>query len=89
MGRAGRVDVRAVIDGEAGIRIEVKDDGPGFPPAYDITDPPPFTSTKADGSGIGLTVVRSIAEAHGGHLNIQSSARGAVVSLQLPLGDLS
>jgi signal transduction histidine kinase len=90
VGRQGRVTVRAVRSGDRDIRIDVADDGPGFPPAYDITDPPPFTSTKSDGSGIGLTVVRSIAEAHGGRFSIQSSARGASVSLSLPIsGELS
>jgi signal transduction histidine kinase len=84
-GRQGRVTVRAVRSGDHDIRIDVEDDGPGFPPAYDITDPPPFTSTKSDGSGIGLTVVRSIAEAHGGRFNIRSSARGSNVSLSLPI----
>ncbi len=72
------------------MRIVVHDNGPGFPPAYDIADPPPFTSTKSEGSGIGLTVVRSIAEAHGGRVEIQSSARGANVTLELPTaGDIS
>jgi len=89
MGRKGRVDVRAAETADGHVRIDVIDNGPGFPPAYDVSDPPPFTSTKADGSGIGLTVVRSIAEAHGGNLNIRSAARGATVSLQLPTGDLS
>jgi C4-dicarboxylate-specific signal transduction histidine kinase len=89
MGRRGRVTVRAERPDGQTIRIDVVDDGPGFPPAYDVNDPPPFTSTKADGSGIGLTVVRSIAEAHGGKLSIRSAARGATVSLQLPTGDLS
>jgi two-component system sensor kinase FixL len=84
--REGRVSVRAsLVDGD-NIRIDVSDNGPGFPPAYDVTDPPPFTSTKAEGSGIGLTVVRSIAEAHGGSLVIQTSPRGATVSLRLPIG---
>lgn len=90
VGRQGRVTVNAVRTGDSNIRIDVSDDGPGFPPAYDITDPPPFTSTKAEGSGIGLTVVRSIAEAHGGNFSIKSSARGASVSLNLPItGEIS
>lgn len=89
MGRPGRVVVRAVAAADGQVLIDVSDDGPGFPPAYDVSDPPPFTSTKADGSGIGLTVVRSIAEAHGGHLSIRSAARGTTVSLQLPTGDPS
>ncbi|MGE5266354.1 MAG: MASE1 domain-containing protein [Deltaproteobacteria bacterium] len=89
-GRPGRIDMMAERAGNGFVRIIVRDDGPGFPPAYDVTDPPPFTSTKSEGSGIGLTVVRSIAEAHGGRVNIQSTARGAYVSLELPIaGDIA
>ena len=89
-GRPGRIDVLAGPTGRGFVRVMVRDDGPGFPPAYDLADPPPFTSTKPEGSGIGLTVVRSIAEAHGGRFQIQSTARGAHVSLELPIaGDFS
>ena len=83
-GGKGRVNVRAINASNGRVRIEVSDSGPGFPPAYDIANPPPFTSTKAEGSGIGLTVVRSIAEAHAGSFHIQTSARGAIVSLEIP-----
>lgn len=90
VGRPGRIDVKAEQAGNGFIRITVRDDGPGFPPAYDVADPPPFTSTKSEGSGIGLTVVRSIAEAHGGRVSIQSTARGSNVCLELPIaGDSS
>jgi signal transduction histidine kinase len=64
--------------------IEVRDDGPGFPPGYNLLDPTPLTSTKSGGSGIGLAVVRSIAEAHGGSLVIRSTARGSRVAITLP-----
>ncbi len=84
VGREGRVALTAARAGRDDIRIEVRDNGPGFPPGYDVTDPTPFTSSKADGSGIGLAVVRSIAEAHGGSFAIQSTPRGATVTLSLP-----
>jgi signal transduction histidine kinase len=84
VGQSGRVNVEASCpDGRDWI-IEVRDDGPGFPPGYDLLDPTPFTSTKSDGSGIGLAVVRSIAEAHGGKMAIASNARGSTVQLTLP-----
>lgn len=67
--------------------IVVSDRGPGFPPGYDVTDPPPFVTTKSDGTGIGLSIVRTIAEAHGGHLLIRSTARGSSVELHLPFGE--
>jgi signal transduction histidine kinase len=45
----------------------------------------PFTTTKQDGLGLGLSLARSIVEAHGGRLMIDSSSNGAVVSFTLPV----
>ncbi len=67
------------------VHIEVQDDGPGFPPGFDVNQPAPFTTTKPEGSGLGLAVARSIAEAHGGNLAIFTSPRGSRVALNLPI----
>jgi len=86
VGRGGTVEAAAsVVDGGAEALIEVRDDGPGFPPGYDIEQPAPFMTTKDEGSGLGLAVARSIAEAHGGSLVIASSPGGSRVSLRLPI----
>ena len=77
-----RVSV-AHADGD-NVTIEVADSGPGFQPGPGSENATPFVSTKPDGSGLGLTIVRSIAEAHGGSLGIHSSSNGAVVKLRLP-----
>lgn len=65
--------------------ISVEDDGPGIPPGIRqrITDP--FFSTKAEGegTGLGLSVTRTIAEAHGGELAFEFPARGTIVTLWL------
>ena len=47
----------------------------------------PFTTTKQDGLGLGLSLTRSVIDAHGGDLSIESNASGAVVSLTLPLAE--
>jgi signal transduction histidine kinase len=83
-GRGGVITVRAELVDEQSYVIAVQDDGPGFPPGMETREPTPFLSTKPDGSGLGLLVVRSIAEAHGGSLAISSSPRGATVTLRLP-----
>jgi len=86
VGRTGSVVVTVdVADGGAETLIEVRDDGPGFPPGFDLDQPAPFVTTKPEGSGLGLAVARSIAEAHGGSLAIVSSPSGSRVTLTLPI----
>lgn len=62
-----RVAVRAVRDGA---EICVADDGPGVDPADRDRVFDRFTSLDGDGTGLGLAVVRAIAEAHGGAATI-------------------
>jgi signal transduction histidine kinase len=50
-----------------------------------LTDP--FYSTKATGTGLGLAIVQQIIDAHGGDLQIESSAaQGTTVTVLLPTG---
>ena len=57
--------------------IRVRDNGPGFDPDLAERAVAPFTTTKPDGLGLGLSLARSIIEAHGGRLSIESSSSGA------------
>jgi signal transduction histidine kinase len=69
------------------LRLSVSDSGPGFPPAFGGGAPPPLQSSKPDGLGIGLSLCRSIAEAHGGELSIRSGRDGATVAITLPIAE--
>jgi C4-dicarboxylate-specific signal transduction histidine kinase len=88
---AGRYDGKVVIEAErdaAGfVAVRVRDNGPGFDPDLAERAVAPFATTRPDGLGLGLSLARSIVEAHGGHLSIESSASGAVVSFTLPVLD--
>src|SRR3979411_1908075 len=51
-----------------GVSVEVRDSGPGFAPAALERVFEAFYTTKSDGLGLGLSICRSIIEAHNGHL---------------------
>jgi two-component system, NtrC family, nitrogen regulation sensor histidine kinase NtrY len=65
--------------------IEILDDGLGLPGSDNLFVP--FFTTKPGGSGIGLALVRQIAEAHDGgvSLSARDGAPGSLAQLWLPL----
>jgi signal transduction histidine kinase len=75
------------------VRIEVADRGPGVPPDQQRLIFEKFGrgniagSPGKPGTGLGLFIARSIAEAHGGTLEISSArGQGATFTLSLPIG---
>jgi nitrogen fixation/metabolism regulation signal transduction histidine kinase len=65
--------------------ISVADNGKGIPVQFREDIFVPFFTTKAAGSGIGLSVVRQIALKHGGHISVDSNTSGgATFRLMLP-----
>jgi len=68
------------------IRCEVSDDGPGLADAVKASLFEPLTSTKATGMGVGLSISKSIIEAHYGRIWGESRPGGGTVfSFTLPL----
>ena len=68
------------------ILIEVRDSGPGLDPEHLNRLFEAFYTTKPQGLGIGLTISRTIAEAHGGRLWAKpNEPRGAVFQFALPV----
>ena len=67
------------------VEIVVKDTGPGIEPAVGARLFRERVTTKAAGSGIGLSVARRIAAAHGGALEVRhTSRRGTAMAVVLP-----
>lgn len=67
------------------VRILVADRGCGFPPGAAPKLFEPFFTTKRDGTGLGLTVCRSIVELHGGAVALASRpGGGAEAAVYLP-----
>lgn len=66
------------------IEVRVVDSGPGFPPQLTDNAFLPLSSSKSEGLGIGLSLCRSIVEAHGGKLWLDHSSQGGAVHLTLP-----
>lgn len=84
-GGPGRVvTVTSAAAGPDQVAIDVSDSGPGFPPEFAAAEFPPLSSGKAEGLGVGLSLCRSIVEAHGGKLAIGGGPDGTVVRFTLP-----
>jgi signal transduction histidine kinase len=78
-GKSPEAQVRARLSRGGRLRIEVSDNGPGVPEALAAHIFTPFFSTKKQGRGIGLAMVRHLVHANGGTVryarSISSGAR--------------
>ena len=68
--------------------VSVSDTGPGLAPEIQAQLFQPFQTTKAKGMGLGLSICRSIIDAHGGRLQAMPNAeRGVTFRFTIPLAD--
>jgi two-component system, LuxR family, sensor kinase FixL len=82
----GMVIVRTEPDDATGIQVSVVDNGHGLPRGAEGEIFEPLFTTKESGMGMGLTIARSIIEAHGGMVWAHNShAGGVAVHFTLPL----
>jgi two-component system sensor kinase FixL len=63
--------------------LEVHDTGPGIPEGIVVWEP--FITTKPNGTGLGLAICQDIARDHGGTLAYETSPKGTVFRLVLPM----
>ena len=69
-----------------GIRVSVRDNGPGLSQEQRERMFEPFYTTKTKGTGLGLAIAQRIVEAHGGQITVgeKTSAHGAEIVVTLP-----
>ncbi len=81
----GRLTVR-ISRADRMARVEVADTGVGIPDEVDAFEA--FRTTKSEGFGLGLAIVRQLVIAHGGAITYQSKpGEGTTFVLELPLPD--
>lgn len=90
-GDHGWIGLSAARDGAGAVAIRVADRGPGIPPdEQDLIFEPFFRGRRAiedqiHGTGLGLNLVKSIVEAHGGTITVRSApGEGTVFTVRLP-----
>ena len=85
MPQGGELKIKSQRD-EQFVKMETKDTGGGVPPDIKEKIFSPFVSTKPQGSGLGLSMVKHIVEQHGGRVGIESRENeGTSVFIYLPI----
>jgi PAS domain S-box-containing protein len=83
MPSGGTITVR-LYRSNTDVFLEIEDTGIGVPEGIDVFEP--FTTTKPQGTGLGLGIVREIVSAHGGDVSYESTGQsGTRFRISLPL----
>ena len=70
------------------VRLSVADTGTGMDPEALRRIFEPYFSTKATGTGLGLTIAKRNVELNGGHIHVESAlGKGTTVTIELPVGE--
>jgi two-component system sensor kinase FixL len=84
---AGVVDASTVLERDR-VRLTIRDNGPGIPADIRARLFQPFVTTKARGTGLGLSTARRLVEAMNGTIALDCPPEGGtVVSISLPVDD--
>ena len=80
-----RVTVTTALSHDATVEVSIADSGSGIPTDKLIDIFKPFYTTKEHGMGLGLSIARTIVEAHRGRIWAENTNGGAVFRISLPL----
>ena len=81
-----RLTIATLADREGWVRISVADTGAGIDPAIRERLFDAFATTKSDGMGLGLSICRTIVEAHGGRIWVEPTCpAGTAFHFTIPL----
>jgi C4-dicarboxylate-specific signal transduction histidine kinase len=82
--------IQTRIDDKPRVAISVEDSGVGMSPDIASNLFSAFFTTKTEGMGLGLSICRSIIEAHGGSIScVSPSTHGARMQIELPVASLA
>jgi two-component system sensor kinase FixL len=83
-----RIDVATELLNPEVVEISIADSGPGIADDVAARLFEPFVSSKCDGMGLGLSIARSIVEAHGGKIRADLNPQGGTIfRFTLPTSD--
>lgn len=87
--KEGTISIRTYTKHEHTFTISIHDTGEGIPPKIIKNIFDPFITQKNNGTGLGLTISRTIIEEHHGHIKVQSPKnKGTTFIIELPVGKI-
>jgi signal transduction histidine kinase len=80
----GELEITVGPDQDGGVRVEIRDHGPGVPREMVDRIFDPYYTGKAGGTGLGLALVKQTIEMHGGTISLsQTPGGGATFRIRL------
>jgi two-component system nitrogen regulation sensor histidine kinase NtrY len=82
---SGRIETRITHDRLVGVEIRISDNGPGLPKEVRQRLFEPYITSTSGGQGLGLSIVKTIVNDHGGFVRVEDNfPKGTVVVITLP-----
>lgn len=89
-GQGAQITITVQPASTESIEINIRDNGPGISRTVLASLEEPFFTTKSQGTGLGLSVVRAVTQAHHGDFELQSSSTGGCMAVMtLPISSVN